>query len=1595
LDPLETIKTAGADDDEEGIPVITDMDFNEDCLVSICGYLLPRHRPWNLFVKHENERMRARQEEEAKEAEKQLIRNKPLKEKWFRLLELAKENPNEALVYLTEGLKNRVLMIPTKLRATDQTLLLNLLKTKTIQGTRGLVHLLRHPSELILIPKYLVNGLYLKLFPPSQEEVALENMIKEMTEKERKEETAGGPRVGEGVTGVQQGRRKGLGKVVMQDMTPVPVTHPDAVLMKIVLLHDPPPVFEMVPPPKWYDPAMQLKNDLSDFLAEVSGTRKKKSKEGGKRKQPKYHGSRMRLPFYASSLSNKQSLDHQQQPLSRHSEVIVSSVVRSGMGDHATEGPNPPPNEEPKRVEEARDDQGPDSADERSHFSGSTLTTKPPDEPHPLSPNTSSGPLPATTARSKRRTANPSPPQPHSTNALGKYQLGSLTQRLYHNYKDSLSGAAPTVIEKEIFDNSRRRLFEEQLIQELSTAACIPTRFFSIEEIRRFPENDPKLSEMKKKREDYFLEEERLVQEKKRKELEEYQATQELIKRSQLLSRQRQEEKRNLTADMVLGGADESDRGPPVEGSVLHSPSTGQGEKTPDEIKSINPSAREGQGQVSRDAEEEEEDEEEEDLDKLIGETDEARRARLKASARKQSIWADGLAHPHPLNLGLHPIDSIVESPSVHESNLHSPDALSLHSPESPHRDHFSVSLASPPKATLHGQVINLQPSQLAPVDNFKLGLPNPEDEIHDPRCWLANELRELTEEERQLKRFKYLQIQHAQDQTKLQILQEELIKIKRKQQELLSICQEFVQPRYQELNRQINPMKEELVRKIGEYLKRLREKKRPTEKYQEAGGKEMPTGIDGNELPRPAATEPRAESDEGINEQMVMRVHQQLMHEEQSMLSDLALAQMESNPPPEIKEGTVVETRTQAFPLSTDGNELDDAIAREVKATLRQMSLAIEYHHYLYHQPPSLVTPPGLVQPTTTPSTPHALSTYSPQTDIYDEYLELCDEERSSSQPSPLKGCEVSLIIHVDNSLKQHIYLRDLHSDDISAFLTRQLNHKHSKLLTGQLTSGIVDIQHKLLFHKRVNFNTWEDLWVHFISPVFFRYTIKPSRVDRYNGGQSHGRLSGGLIVVNPLDSFTSQQKVTYTRLPQPLPDSEGGAGLDYNCDEIGKELSANSSLTVYRPNMSTLTQYDVLKCKRIMQIFHERYLNEMKYGLADGTRLRYGQYLALKDFKSSQRVYELVKQKKARDDRGGGEGSAGEEGHVITKISPEIFNGWMKEAKDEEERELKETRKQALKLKEIRRQEAEMRRKYDAQKTWFYGKIFQHNAPIAGELASHVKDLIEEQEEMIARGGSATATSQERTLADDHRREMKITSLQEERQTRVGWETLCRCHLDHVAANQEDEVDIIEEALTNPSGVRTPRKSKTPESLPLEGVLHTLNLIKIRKEVDDKHRKFLEKREIKEKERAKREKRRLQQERALKLQQAHELAPASPAPPSLAPKSQLATEEEPEHDLDSVSLVSQNPNPLPEPAEDADGYSMMSEPLKKFTVQVQDAPSLPPIPSHLLSFPRCPSQDMELFNQLSWARNIFNHNDILECLRKFPTTVPGLISR
>jgi hypothetical protein len=296
--------------------------------------------------------------------------------------------------------------------------------------------------------------------------------------------------------------------------------------------------------------------------------------------------------------------------------------------------------------------------------------------------------------------------------------------------------------------------------------------------------------------------------------------------------------------------------------------------------------------------------------------------------------------------------------------------------------------------------------------------------------------------------------------------------------------------------------------------------------------------------------------------------------------------------------------------------------------------------------------------------------------------------------------------MVHVDDSLKQNMYLYDLQSQDFAVLLNNQLWNRNSVLNKGSMTKHIVGISHKSVYSKR-QFKEWEHMWVHVLSPTYFRYCTKPSKKQRFIAPRESGRLKSGVLLVNPTDDFTANQKEVFMGLVQPkskfvIDDPNAAATLNFDVDDIGAELfdeSGAPKLSIYRPNLSEITKREVEKCKRIYRGFLDKYNTEMQFGLSRGG-LRANQFTALKDMETSKRVYDIAKQKLARDVRLDNEIPAFVP--QITKISDEKFSEWMKEAKDEAAEELKEKKMKKIQQRELRKQEAEMRRRYSQQKNW-----------------------------------------------------------------------------------------------------------------------------------------------------------------------------------------------------------------------------------------------------------------------------------------------------
>jgi hypothetical protein len=1873
LEALEPIASAG-DDDDEGIPRVTDIDFNEGCMVSVAGYVVAKTTPWNLFKIHDNERLLKKMREEAERQALLEIRNRPITEKFEELMELAREDPKLAAHHLAQGLRNRAMEIPNAIKALDRKTVIEKTKTKAVQGATGLLKAMRDPTIIVDGAKNTLASVYKVMFPPSKDELALQKMMDDMAEEELQEDLAEGAKNTEG----RAARRRGLASLKMEDMTPKPLEHPAAILMTVTVLQEAPAPFEMVPPPKWYDPALHFQKDLQSVIAEVTG-----KKPPPPRKPPKYRNARKKLALYEQTIEDEEeeeyvghggigggsddgsemdesgsldagstvsalgidkSLLGSMPSRGRGRDSVVQSkevegpldavkeddnegddasqvdedgdgpkakkserktgkgggegedgeagssgdgggdekssardsgrvrgqskegdgddedADRSGAGDGdnaaeeeeissrrrknsaggaadggeedekegaeeegeeegsgegagdggegesgdgetveggAKEGEGEEGESSTNRKEE--DDNGGEEGlshpageegsleesegikglisesglDEHDDHSQSTLTTKPPGD---ANKDTKSGKPPA------------------GQNALSKYQISSLTKAIWNNYKDRKDGAAAEVV-KDIFDTSRRRKFEETLIEELAIAACIPSKFFKIEEVRKFAHNDPQLLELRQVKKDYFDEEDRAAEEKRKKELEEWQRTLDLANRSAMKAAKRREDKaarsngsvgslgsvsvisaddsRSInskdaaTKDVDTKDIDTKD----IDTSAAKTPTKPEG-------KSAKPEA---QGENS-DEEQMEGEDDDAYIERLVGETDAERRARLKKEMRKQSVWGGASdSDSASQSLGVVSGHASHSAPGVQGGGAVNtvPGPLDVDEltarpvPKKEKKKAFRPPGAKKGVLMYDGKMIDLNPSTPLDITFMKLGLPNPGEVDRDPKYWLARELRELTEEERQQKRLKILQTLHLNGESRMNVLEQQLAIIRQKQAELSAVAEMYVGPTLKEMIRRAEPMKAKAKKILESATKRTGEgDAKAAENKGAAAAADVPnqlmiTNLDGDgpakegsegvksgdeKTPIDAARivdktddasarrvmqaiaaevagvagMAASSEEEKSNRDMIDQLREKLAKEEAEVLNVMASTDVDAEsvgktnavvekrlldemaPPPafptlsaeNIQKNDEIIMSARGEKLSFDDknkvDSVDDNVSKlsmegdkmggggegegEVKSEVEAEEVKVD------KRDPEAILRDEVFQVVDT-----MCRTVERQGDslydIYDEYLQLWDDIEDARN-DVVKGCEVSFVVYIDSSLMKHIYLRDLQPEDIGTFLRQQVFDRDSELHHGSITKHIVDIKFKPMFKRRVGYSMWEQLWVHFIHPVYFGYCTKYAKDEKYVGGQSKGRLAGGVIVVNPTDYFTPAQKVTFMGLPQPQSKLEIGAILDYNVDEVGKDMGDTNKLQIFRPNMGELTKKDVEKCKRIARAMKEKYDNEMRLGLVDGKRLRAGQFAALKEYQSAQRIYDLAKQKLARDER------AEQEGELlvpqITKITTEQFEGWMKEAKDEEADLLREKKAKAVAQKELRKNEAEMRKRYDHQKTWMFSTILKNSNDNPQQLASHIRTLMEEEDQKNARATSSVATAAERDAADKARADYKKNLIHQEKLTRKMWNFMLARHR---ANGDQDSDDLtVESGGTKMSA----SGAGAADPVPHEEAMKYLGLAKVRAKHDEQWAKKVADREKIEKERLRKEKRKLQLERAKKKREAAEKGFAltdEDASVLTGDSSNAPPEGSVELGDDDTSVHSGS---VGESLENSSGvktedrFSTMSEPIRKFKEEVSFERF-----AHLNKLLVTISQEMENIQQIVWFKNIISHGEFYECLRQFPTVTPGQITR
>ena len=315
------------------------------------------------------------------------------------------------------------------------------------------------------------------------------------------------------------------------------------------------------------------------------------------------------------------------------------------------------------------------------------------------------------------------------------------------------------------------------------------------------------------------------------------------------------------------------------------------------------------------------------------------------------------------------------------------------------------------------------------------------------------------------------------------------------------------------------------------------------------------------------------------------------------------------------------------------------------------------------------------------------------------------------NSAPPELIGCEVSIMVYIDEALRKELEANggvdSLQVEDIGVLLRQQIFDPDSALHAGQLTQKTLDVRYKNVSKKRL-FHTWESFWVHIIHPAFFNYQTKKkvtvSSVEQMIEQRyaKNKRLQSGLLTYSPVDDFTDRNKDTFKFLsgdkfeerfkPQTVDDDwdeedevkiddimledeeeeskaivevpkESVLNLHVDKFETEEEGEKRNELKLYRPNMATLTPKEVEKLRRIHSAFEDHYEAEMRKGLVDGKRLRVTQYQALKDRDAAYRIWRTAKMKYDQLERKNNDGVTKDPPMQITKITNDQFNEWVEE--------------------------------------------------------------------------------------------------------------------------------------------------------------------------------------------------------------------------------------------------------------------------------------------------------------------------------------------
>jgi len=431
----------------------------------------------------------------------------------------------------------------------------------------------------------------------------------------------------------------------------------------------------------------------------------------------------------------------------------------------------------------------------------------------------------------------------------------------------------------------------------------------------------------------------------------------------------------------------------------------------------------------------------------------------------------------------------------------------------------------------------------------------------------------------------------------------------------------------------------------------------------------------------------------------------------------------------------------------SEDLSHRNRGIDIEIIDLMDQIILSIEFAQHDIH---NLIDNSIQYNKEVNPRDPEDISDESNQTVITDEGPD------SSFLNSRVYGYEITLMVLVNDTLRKSLHLEKLFAEDVAVLLEHQLFDFRSPLHLGKYSKDCVQISHSMPFKRRV-FAEWEEYWVNVLHPTFFGYSALDRKPRKRNTDKAKNEnamiqsaIESGIRYNNPLENFTKRNKETFESLKQDLPEdveesnsksamrrknrqsklnATRKSAYSIGVDDEEEGQTSHKVLKIFRPNMSNVSIDDIDRLSRLYRAFKAHYEEEMQTGLIDGMGLKPEQYQALKNRDTAFRLMRAAKSRYNHMHRHETDPHRVPDFHP-TPIDLETFNGWVEEVRKEDRERLWELRKEKERMQIIMQQEAELRKKYAQQRQWVIHRFIEccgEDAVIIGKAIYDKLTLLE----------------------------------------------------------------------------------------------------------------------------------------------------------------------------------------------------------------------------------------------------------------------------